>query len=118
LGFDPGEAERSYRRAIELDPENPEAYKALAGLFEYDDRGVRFSPNARLKEAIAEYSIVQDKFEGEDVSDEILIACLEAGDFGDVLARLQKLPPTPQRGSSHCRSCGVKGCRPGDHGTR
>ena len=51
-GFDPVEAEKAYRKAKELDPDDLEARKDLALLLEHDDRGVRYAPKSRMKEAI------------------------------------------------------------------
>ena len=61
-GSDLAGAAEAYRAAIKLDPDDHSAQADLAILLEYDPVGRRYSGQAKMKEAIAEYQkLGQDK---------------------------------------------------------
>jgi len=54
--FDHQGAEAAFRRALELDSENPEARFGLALVLEHDSHGRRYASDARLEEAASHYA--------------------------------------------------------------
>jgi tetratricopeptide (TPR) repeat protein len=51
-GFDYDGSMASYRKAIELDPGDLDAWQSLTELLEYNRNGIRYAPDAQLAEAI------------------------------------------------------------------
>jgi Flp pilus assembly protein TadD len=59
--WNPGEAEKALRKAIELDKEDKIAPLNLAILFEFNSQGWRYGSGARMDEAVAQYRELSKK---------------------------------------------------------
>ena len=86
-GFDLDKALGHYRTAKSLDPKDALIRGNLAVLLEHDASGTRYSKQAKLAEAIAEYEAIQTDLGNDDYLNNLAVAILRSGDF----AKLKKL---------------------------
>ncbi|MGH9795600.1 MAG: hypothetical protein ACRD5G_12580, partial [Candidatus Acidiferrales bacterium] len=90
-GYDRDASAAAYRKALEIDPDNVEMRADLAILLEHDLYGRRYESGAKLDEAIAEYREIQDKLIGGAGENNLPIALMWAGRFGEMLEAAKKL---------------------------
>lgn len=98
-GFDYDASLASFRKAIELDPNDLDLRQSLANLLEFDRNGIRYASGAKLNEAI---DILRDvkarqKTVQTEVEDNLIIDLFYAGRFGEVMPELSNLPSSPVR---------------------
>lgn len=98
-GFDLNRALQAYRKAKELDPEDPEIRINLAILYEYDTHGIRYASAPGLQSALLEYRELAklDKPDAEQYEDNVLLDLLFLHRYQELLAELEPLPGTPTR---------------------
>ncbi|MEA2259661.1 MAG: hypothetical protein QOJ51_2486, partial [Acidobacteriaceae bacterium] len=98
-GFDYDASLISYRKAIELDPNDFDLRQSLAELLEYNRNGIRYAPDALLAEAIdiLRYVKTHQSAVQPEVEDDLIIDLFYAGRFGEVLPELATLPTSPVR---------------------
>lgn len=89
----------AYTKAIALDPTNKENRAELGMLLEYDAGGIRYSDNARLKDAVAIMREVKklDEEYSRTYDDNILYDLWYARDYPGVLDFASSLPSTDVR---------------------
>jgi tetratricopeptide (TPR) repeat protein/transglutaminase-like putative cysteine protease len=96
-GSDMAGAAAAFRAAANLDPEDDSTLGDLAILLEYDPVGRRYSRQAPLKDAIAEYQKMgQDKLGDLDLSNNLAFAQFYAGDYAGACKSAQQLNPQPK----------------------
>ncbi len=96
-GSDLAGAVTAFRAAAKLDPEDNTTLGDLAILLEYDPVGRRYSRQAPLKDAIAEYQrIGQDKLNQLDLSNNLAYAEFYAGDYAGACKTAESLNPEPK----------------------
>jgi tetratricopeptide (TPR) repeat protein len=96
-GSDLPGAAAAFRAAAKLDPDDNSTLGDLAILLEYDAVGRRYSRQAPLKDAIAEYQqIGQDKLNQLDLSNNLAFAEFYAGDYVGACKTAQSLNPEPK----------------------
>ncbi|MFZ1937632.1 MAG: DUF3857 domain-containing protein [Terracidiphilus sp.] len=96
-GSDLAGAADAFRAAIKLDPDDHTAQGDLAILLEYDSVGRRYSGQAHMKQAIAEYKALgQDKLADLGIADNLAFALLYAGEFSEAYTAAQTLNPEPK----------------------
>jgi len=89
-------AAEAYRAATRLDPDDHTAEANLAILREYDAAGRRYSGEAHLKDAVAEYEkLGQDKLRELDIPNNLAYALFYSGDPAGALKAAQTLNPQP-----------------------
>ncbi len=98
-GFDRDCSVKAYKRALELDPDDSYTAINLAIIQEYDGDGERYSADAHLADAIAQYRAVKekDKSVGDQYDDNILFDLLYSGKYRELLTEIEKLPSTVAR---------------------
>jgi tetratricopeptide (TPR) repeat protein len=98
-GFDYDASLASYRKAIELDPNDLDLRQSLANLLEFNRKGIRYAPDAQLAEAIEILRYVKGHQSAvqPEVEDNLIIDLFYAGRFGEVLPELATLPTSPVR---------------------
>lgn len=102
-GSDLTGAAEAYRAAIKLDPDDHTAQADLAILLEYDSVGRRYSGQAHMKEAVAEYeNLGQDKLAELGLTDNLAFAHFYAGDYAGAYKAAQTLNPEPKALISAC----------------
>jgi len=83
-GSDWAGARAALRAAEPLDPDDKSTVADLAILLEYDSWGARYSPDAPLKEAIAEYrKLTPEKLTELDLANNLAFALFYAGEFSE-----------------------------------
>ncbi len=99
LGMDYDGAVAEFRRAIALDPTDSEARANLALLLEVDANGLRYSPKARLREAILALRELKkaDPDFSETYDDNVAYDLWYLGDYPAVLAEVASLSPSDNR---------------------
>jgi tetratricopeptide (TPR) repeat protein len=96
-GSDLAGAAVAFRAAAKLDPDDDGTMGDLAILLEYDPAGRRYSRQAPLKDAIAEYQkIGQDKLSNLDLSNNLAFAQFYAGDYASACRSAESLNPEPK----------------------
>jgi tetratricopeptide (TPR) repeat protein/transglutaminase-like putative cysteine protease len=96
-GSDLTGAADAYRAAIKLDPDDHTAQGDLAILLEYDSAGRRYSGQAHMKEAVAEYEkLGQDKLADLGLTDNLAFAHFYSGDYAGAYKAAQALNPEPK----------------------
>jgi transglutaminase-like putative cysteine protease/tetratricopeptide (TPR) repeat protein len=96
-GSDLDGAAQAYRAAIKLDPDDHTAQADLAILLEYDPVGRRYSGQAKMKQAIAEYETLgQDKLADLGLTNNLAFAKFYGGDYAGALKAAQTLNPEPK----------------------
>jgi len=96
-GSDLDGAAKAYRAAIKLDPDDHSAQADLAILLEYDSVGRRYSGQAKMKEAIAEYEALgQDKLADLGLTNNLAFAKFYGGDYAGALKAARALNPEPK----------------------
>jgi tetratricopeptide (TPR) repeat protein len=75
------EAEKCYRKAIEIDPDDATALSDLAILLEHNARGWRYAQDARVADAVALYRALAKKQQYPMVQQNLAIALLRLGDL-------------------------------------
>jgi transglutaminase-like putative cysteine protease/tetratricopeptide (TPR) repeat protein len=100
-GFDLNVGTEAYKKSKALDGDDLETRANLAILYEYDANGVRYSPNAALASAIAEFRELAklDKPSGERYEDNILFDLLYSHRYKELLAEIEPLPASTARSS-------------------
>jgi tetratricopeptide (TPR) repeat protein len=98
-GFDRDCSVNAYKRALELDPDDSYTAINLAIIEEYDRDGERYSADAQLPDAIAQYRAVKDKDKsvGDQYDDNILYDLLYSGKYKELLTEIEKLPSSVAR---------------------
>jgi tetratricopeptide (TPR) repeat protein len=98
-GFDYDGSLASYRKAIELDPDDLDLRQSLAELLEYNRNGIRHAPDARLAEAIEILRYVKEHQTPvqPEVEDNLITGLFYAGRFAEVLPELAAFPTSPVR---------------------
>jgi tetratricopeptide (TPR) repeat protein/transglutaminase-like putative cysteine protease len=87
----------AYRAAIKLDPDDHNAQGDLAILLEYDAFGRRYSGQAKIKDAVAEYqSLGEDKLGDLGIPDNLAFALFYSGDFAGAYKAAMALNPVPR----------------------
>jgi tetratricopeptide (TPR) repeat protein/transglutaminase-like putative cysteine protease len=96
-GSDLAGAAEAYRAAVKLDPDDHGTQGDLAILLEYDPVGRRYSHQAPLTEAVAEYEkLGQDKLNSLNLSNNMAFAKFYGGDFAGACKAGQALNPEPK----------------------
>ena len=96
-GSDLAGAATAFRAAAKLDPDDDGTVGDLAILLEYDPAGRRYSRQAPLKDAIAEYEKMgQDKLSDLDLSNNLAFAKFYAGDYAGACKSAEQLNPEPK----------------------
>jgi transglutaminase-like putative cysteine protease/Flp pilus assembly protein TadD len=96
-GSDLAGAATAFRAAARLDPDDNATMGDLAILLEYDPVGRRYSRQAPLKDAIAEYEkIGQDKLNQLDLGNNLAFAEFYAGDYAGACKTAEALNPEPK----------------------
>ena len=96
-GSDLAGAAEAYRAAIKLDPDDHATQGDLAILLEYDPVGRRYSRQARLSEAIAEYEkLGQDQLNSLSLANNLAFARFYDGDYAGACKGGQALNPEPK----------------------
>lgn len=96
-GSDLTGAADAYRAAIKLDSDDHTAQADLAILLEYDAVGRRYSGQAHMKEAVAEYEkLGQDKLADLGLTDNLAFARFYSGDYAGAYKAAQALNPEPK----------------------
>ena len=86
----------AYREAARLDPDDHTAQGNLAILLEYDFAGRRYSGEANLKQAVAEYQkLGQDKLAELEIPNNFAYATFYSGDAEGAIKAAQTLNPQP-----------------------
>ncbi len=89
-------AAEAYRAAEKLDPDDHTAQGNLAILLEYDAVGRRYSGQANLKQAVAEYEkLGQDKLAELEIPNNLPYALFYSGDAAGAIKAAQELNPQP-----------------------
>ena len=102
-GSDLTGAADAYRAAIKLDPDDHTAQANLAILLEYDSVGRRYSGQAHMKEAVAEYEkLGQDKLADLGLTDNLAFSIFYSGDYAGAYKAAQTLNPEPKALMSAC----------------
>ena len=102
-GSDLTGAADAYRAAIKLDPDDHTAQGDLAILLEYDSVGRRYSGQAHMKEAVAEYEkLGQDKLADLGLTDNLAFSIFYSGDYKGAYKAAQALNPEPKALMSAC----------------
>ncbi len=102
-GSDLTGAAEAYRAAIKLDPDDHTAQADLAILLEYDSVGRRYSGQAHMKEAVAEYEkLGQDKLADLGLTDNLAFSIFYSGDYTGAYKAAQALNPEPKALMSAC----------------
>lgn len=98
-GFDYNGAIIAYRKARDFDPKDTDIRINLGSLLEYDSNAVRYSPNGRLKEAIAEFKELKKINEetGRRHEDFILYDLWYSHEFSALAQDLESVPATDTR---------------------
>ena len=95
-GTDWAGARAAFRAAAELDPDDKTNIANLAILNEYDSWGSRYSPDAPLKDAVAEYrKLTPEKRAEIGVSNNLAFTLFYAGEYADAEKEAQTLNPAP-----------------------
>jgi tetratricopeptide (TPR) repeat protein/transglutaminase-like putative cysteine protease len=96
-GSDLTGAADAYRAAIKLDPDDHTAQGDLAILLEYDSAGRRYSGQAHMKEAVAEYEkLGQDKLADLGLTDNLAFSLFYSGDYAGAYKAAHTLNPEPK----------------------
>ncbi|HEY3705645.1 MAG TPA: DUF3857 domain-containing protein [Terracidiphilus sp.] len=96
-GSDLAGAALAFRAAAKLDPDDNATLGDLAILLEYDAVGRRYSRQAPLGDAIAEYQqIGQDRLNQLDLSNNLAFAEFYSGDYAGACKTAQSLNPEPK----------------------
>ncbi len=96
-GSDLAGAAEAYRAAVKLDPDDHGTQGDLAILLEYDPAGRRYSRQAPLNEAVAEYEkLGQDKLNALSLPTTWSFARFYSGDFAGACKAGQALNPEPK----------------------
>ncbi len=96
-GSDLAGAAEAYRAAAALDPDDNSIRADLAILLEYDPVGRRYSRQAPLKDAVAEYEkLGQDKLAELELSNNLAFARFYAGDYAGACKAGQAINPEPK----------------------
>ena len=102
-GSDLTGAAEAYRAAIKLDPDDHTAQANLGILLEYDSVGRRYSGQAHMKEAVAEYEeLGQDKLADLGLTDNLAFAHFYSGDYAGAYKAAQALNPEPKALMAAC----------------
>lgn len=98
-GFDYDASLASYRKAIELDPNDLELRQSLANLLEFDKNGIRYASDAKLADAIEilRYVKAHQQTVQPEVEDNLIIDLFYAGRFGEVLPETLNFPRSSVR---------------------
>ncbi len=91
-GWKPDEAERCYREAIRLYPDDATARMDLAVMLEHNEQGERYGKGSRLKEAIELYREILKTTPDPAVKANLVIALLYAGRYPQVKSELSAEP--------------------------
>ncbi len=95
-GTDWAGAAEAYRAAAKLDPDDHTAQANLAILLEYDSAGRRYSGQADLKQAVAEYEkLGQEKLAELEIPNNLSYAKFYSGDAAGAIKSAQALNPQP-----------------------
>lgn len=106
-------AAEAYRAAAGLDPDDHTAEANLAILLEYDSAGRRYSGEAHLKDAVAEYrTIGQDKLRELEIPNNYAYALFYSGDPAEALKAAQALNPQPAALIAACHAL-IEGSKEG-----
>ena len=91
-GFDRAGAERAFRKALELNPDDIETRGELAILLEHNHDGERYGPGADLDLAIDEYRLLDESLPLLSLENNLRVALMHSGRFKELLAvtRLSK----------------------------
>ena len=85
------EAEKAFRKALELNPDDAATKMALAILMEFNDQGWRYAKDSRLNEAIALYrEILKDPQMGGAVRQNLAVTLLRAGKLSEAKEEAKK----------------------------
>ena len=96
-GSDLAGAAEAFRAAVKLDPNDHGTQGDLAILLEYDPAGRRYSRQAHLNEAIAEYEkLGQDTLNELNLSNNLVYARFYAGDYAAACKDGRALNPQPK----------------------
>ncbi len=96
-GMDYEAAETAWKKARDLESDNPIHRRNLAVLYEHDRDGERYGPRARLAEAIAEYRSLREDLDSPAADDNLLIALFRAERFAECRELAEELEPTVHR---------------------
>jgi hypothetical protein len=94
--WDPAESEKSYRKAVAIEPDDIIPQTDLAILLEHNERGVRYGRGSRLDEAAALYRQMLDKQENAVIRSNLIGVLIMAGRVDDALDAAKKSPDTAQ----------------------
>lgn len=88
--WNPAEAEKALRKAMELDAKDMEAESELAILLEYDKTGERYTKAARMAESVSIYQQILKKAPNPAVSQNMAITLMHMGRYREAQEELQK----------------------------
>lgn len=92
--WNPAEAEKSYREALKLDPDDFVAKVNLAILLQYNSQGQPFGKGARPDEAIQLYKEILKTMPNPVVEQNLAISLLYAERYAEAKEEVEKLPAT------------------------
>ena len=93
-GWNAGEAEKCYREALKVDPDDFLSKVNLAILLQYNSKGLLYGKGARLEEAGALYREILKTFPDPGIQQNLTVALLYSGRYAEAKAEIKKLPAT------------------------
>jgi tetratricopeptide (TPR) repeat protein len=88
------EAEKCYREALKLDPDDFMAKINLAILLQYDANGLMYGKGSRLDESVQLYREILKTMPNPGVQQNVAVALLYAGHYAEAKEEVTKLPDT------------------------
>jgi tetratricopeptide (TPR) repeat protein len=88
------EAEKCYRQALKLDPEDFMAKVNLAILLQYNSEGLLYGKGARLEESVQFYREILKTMPNPEVQQNLAVALLFAEHYAEAKEEVAKLPET------------------------
>ncbi len=97
VGFDRARAIRSYRQALELDPDDAQSRWEMGTILEHDDDAVRFRDTVSTDAAIEEFKRALAQVSDEALLDSLCTALICRSKFDEAQTLLSQRPSSPVR---------------------